>query len=67
MRVVAKIGTASITTEDGNVNREAIISLCGGVASLRHLLQRVVLQGCVRRRARRALPKSWLSGSSSDL
>ncbi|MGB1380362.1 MAG: glutamate 5-kinase [Ilumatobacteraceae bacterium] len=35
MRVVAKIGTASITTEDGNVNREAIIALCGGVASLR--------------------------------
>ena len=42
-------------------------AMCGararGVASLRQLFSEFVLQGCVCRRARRALPKSWLSGS----
>ncbi|MGA1521352.1 MAG: glutamate 5-kinase, partial [Ilumatobacteraceae bacterium] len=35
MRVVAKIGTSSITTESGSVDRDAIVALCADVARLR--------------------------------
>ena len=35
MRVVAKIGTASITDDRGAIDGEAITKLCGEVAALR--------------------------------
>ena len=35
MRVVAKIGTASITDDNGVIDRGAIAKLCGEVAVLR--------------------------------
>ena len=35
MRVVAKIGTSSITTDSGSVDRDAIVALCADVARLR--------------------------------
>ena len=35
MRVVAKIGTSSLTHDDGTISREAVDRLCGEVAELR--------------------------------
>ncbi len=35
MRVVAKIGTSSLTHDDGTISREAVDRLCGEVADLR--------------------------------
>ncbi|NBV74070.1 MAG: glutamate 5-kinase, partial [Actinobacteria bacterium] len=43
MRVVAKIGTSSITTESGSVDREAIVALCSSVAELRRAGHDVVV------------------------
>lgn len=35
MRIVVKIGTSSITTDEGNINSSAVMSLCDEVAALR--------------------------------
>ena len=43
MRVVVKIGTSSITTQEGNINSAAVRSLCDEVATLRNLGHEVLI------------------------
>jgi glutamate 5-kinase len=41
--VVAKIGTSSITDEEGHIDEAAVAKFCGEVAALRHIGHRVVM------------------------
>jgi glutamate 5-kinase len=43
MRVVVKIGTSSITTQEGNINSAAVSALCDEVAKLRSLGHEVLV------------------------
>ena len=43
MRVVLKIGTSSITTQEGNINSSAVSALCDEVAILRKLNHEVLI------------------------
>ncbi|MSX99437.1 MAG: glutamate 5-kinase, partial [Actinobacteria bacterium] len=43
MRVVVKIGTSSITTNEGNINSSAVSALCDEVAMLRSLNHEVLI------------------------
>src|SRR5690606_7770942 len=43
MTVVVKIGTSSITDEDGHIEPGAVAKLCGEVAALRDAGRRVVI------------------------